>query len=374
MRPLWENRLKPSLRYCEAAIRTSVGYILVGFLVCYLMSEAAASELAFERGINLSGAELNPDRKPAVYGKDYTYPSDSELDYYADKGFAVVRLPYRWERLQPLLFGNLDQVELGRIRSVVAAARKRNMRVILSPHNFGRYYLDGQETLIGTGGVSIEAFADFSGKVAAAFAGEPAIYGLSLMNEPHASQGLWKQTAQAGLDAIRAVDRDRLVLAPGDEWSGAWSWREYNDDFLLHDPADRVVYEAHQYFDLDHSGTYNVGYMLNGASPDRGVEWMRPFAEWLKLHNVRGIVTEFGVPADDPRWLALVDRLLAYLAEENISWTYWAGGPWWGDYPLSAEPKNGVDSPVMAVLTKTYATRLASPEAISARKAPIRLK
>jgi hypothetical protein len=36
------------------------------------------------------------------------------------------------------------------------------MRVILSPHNFGRYFLHGKETLIGTSGVSIEAFADFS--------------------------------------------------------------------------------------------------------------------------------------------------------------------------------------------------------------------
>jgi endoglucanase len=165
----------------------------------HLLSAVAASELTFERGINLSGAELNPDRKPAVYGRDYIYPS------------------------QPSLFGNLDEVELGRINTVIAAAHKRNMRVILSPHNFGRYYLDGNERLICTDGVSIEAFADFSRKVAAAFAGNQAVYGLSLMNEPHASRCLWKQTAQAGLDAIRAADRERLVLAPGDEWSGAWS-------------------------------------------------------------------------------------------------------------------------------------------------------
>ncbi len=191
--------------------------------------------MPFARGINLSGGELNPARKLAVFGKDYIYPPLSELDYYANKGFAVVRLPYRWERLQPLLFGNLDSAELDRIKSVVAAAQERNMRVILSPHNFGRYFLNGEETLIGTAGVPIEAFADFSQKVAAAFAGNNAVYALSLMNEPHDSQGLWKQTAQAGLDAIRAADHERLVLAPGDEWSGAWSWQRYNDDFLLND-------------------------------------------------------------------------------------------------------------------------------------------
>jgi endoglucanase len=314
----------------------------------------AESHLSFARGINLSGAELNPERKPAVYRRDYIYPPLHELDYYASKGFTVVRLPYRWERLQPSLFGKLDDAELGRIKSFVAAAHARNMRVILSPHNGGRYFLDGNETLIGTARVPITAFADFSRKVAAAFAGNDAIYALSLMNEPHDSMGLWKQTAQAGLDAIRTADRKRLVLAPGDEWSGAWSWRIYNDDFLLNDTADRLMYEAHQYFDLDHSGTYKVGYSLNEATPDRGVEWVRPFADWLKLHHVRGILTEFGVPGDDPQWLELAQHLLVYLAREQIPWTYWAGGPWWGNYRLSAEPKNGADAPIMPVLTKDY--------------------
>jgi endoglucanase len=230
------------------------------------------------------------------------------------------------------------------------------MQVILSPHNFGRYYLCGMETLIGTADVPIKAFADFSGKVASAFARNQAVYALSLMNEPHDSRGLWKQTAQAGLDAIRAADHERLVLAPGDEWSGAWSWRLYNDDFLLDDPAHHIMYEAHQYFDLDHSGFYKFDYTRNGASPDRGVELIHPFAIWLKQHNVRGILTEFGVPNDDPRWLELTQRLLVYLAREEIPWIYWAGGPWWGNYRLSAEPKNGIDAPIMSVLTQHYRT------------------
>jgi endoglucanase len=310
----------------------------------------------FARGINLSGGELNPERKPAVYGKDYIYPTPEELDYYASKGFTVVRLPYRWERLQPSLLGSLDSAELGRIKKVLAAARARKMQVILSPHNGGRYFLNGTETLIGTGEVSIKAFADFSSKVASAFAGNQAVYALSLMNEPHDSQGLWKQTAQAGLDAIRAADHQRLVLAPGDQWSGAWSWRFYNDEFLLDDPAHHIMYEAHQYFDLDHSGFYKFDYARNGASPDRGVELVRPFAIWLKQHHVRGILTEFGVPNDDPRWLELTQRLLVYLAHEEIPWIYWAGGPWWGNYRLSAEPKKGIDAPIMSVLTRHYRT------------------
>jgi endoglucanase len=121
------------------------------------------------------------------------------------------------------------------------------------------------------------------------------------------------------------------------------------------------MYEAHQYFDLDGSGTYKVGYSLSVTSPDDGVERVRPFAQWLKLHHQKGIITEFGVPNDDARWLELTRRLLSYLAQENIPWTYWTGGPWWGNYPLSAEPKNGVDAPIMEVLTRDYGMAPTSP-------------
>jgi endoglucanase len=311
----------------------------------------------FARGINLPSASFDDEQVPGLYGRDYIYPSAKDLDYYARKGFSVVRLPYLWERLQHSLFEPLDAVELGRIKTVLAAARALKMRVILSPHNFGRYHINGKPTLIGTEDVSIGSFADFSYKVAAAFAGDDAIYGLSLMNEPHDSQGLWKQTAQAGLGAIRQADPERLVLAPGDHWSSAYSWRQYNEDFLLRDPASRVMYEAHQYFDADRTGTYKVDYSLSGASPRRGVEWISPFVQWLKQHGQRGIITEFGVPNSDPQWRVLLQHVLVYLAQEKIPWTYWAGGPRWGNYRLSVEPKNGTDVSLMAALTDNYGMR-----------------
>lgn len=338
-----------------------IGFV-IGTLACWLTWGVSSADTLpprnntiFARGINLSGAEYNMETTPAVYGKDYIYPPQQELDYYAGKGFTVVRLPYSWERLQHPLFSELDSSELGRMKMFVAAAQARNMRVIISPHNWGRYRLAGPAAIpIGTAGVPIEAFADFSNKVAAAFVGNDGVYGLSLMNEPHESNGLWKKIAQAGLNAIRKADRERLVLAPGDQWSEASKWRQFNDDFLLDDPSSRILYEAHQYFDANHSGTYKVDYTLSGGTPDRGVAFVRPFVEWLKQHHQRGIITEFGVPNNDARWLELAQELLAYLAKEKIPWTYWAGGPWWGNYPLSAEPKNGVDAPIMATLTKDY--------------------
>ena len=109
-----------------------------------------------------------------------------------------------------------------------------------------------------------------------------------------------------------------------------------------------------RYFDFDDSGTYKLGYTLNGASPDRGVERVRPFVEWLKQHNLRGIITEFGVPNDDPRWLELVQRLLVYWRKKIFRGCIGPAARGGETTHYVAEPKNGVNSPIMAVLTKHY--------------------
>jgi endoglucanase len=306
----------------------------------------------FARGISLASAEFQANRIPGTYGRDYVYPPVQSLDYYKSRGFDLIRLPFLWERLQPALSGDLDQAELGRIRQVVAAARDRCMRLILSPHNFGRYSLQGKPTLIGSAEVPDAAFADFWKRTASAFAGEPAVYAFSLMNEPHDTNGVWGRTAQVGLDAIRSIEPRRLVLVPGDHWTGAWSWKRFNNAFSVHDASDMVIYEAHQYFDSDHSGVYRQSYEQSAAYPDIGANLVRPFAQWLGEHSARGILAEFGAPNDDPRWLEVIDHLLPWLDHERIPWIYWAGGPRWGNYPLSAEPRGSVDAPVMQILTK----------------------
>ena len=37
-----------------------------------------------------------------------------------------------------------------------------------------------------------------------------------------------------------------------------------------------------------------------------------------------------------------------------LGWTYWAAGAWWGDYPMSVEPKNGADRGQMIVLKRSF--------------------
>ena len=231
-----------------------------------------------------------------------------------------------------------------------------NLQIIVDPPNYARYTLNGTSYLIGSSQVPVAAFKDFWTRFATHYKAETAIYAFGLMNEPHDTNNTWAGTAQAGLNAIRAVDTNHLVLVPGDGWSGAWSWQQNNANLLLSAPANKLLYEAHQYFDRDNSGTYTDPYDASGAYPTIGVDRVQSFINWLKAHNVRGIITEYGVPNNDPRWQTVLDNFLAKLDAEGIGGTYWAAGPWWGSYPLSVEPQNGQNKPLMSILTRQPGT------------------
>jgi endoglucanase len=308
-----------------------------------LQQSAEAQDLR-QLGVNLAGGEFG--RAPGIFNKDYTYPGVKQFDYYQAKGLRLIRLPFKWERIQPALMGPLDADELGRLDKVVKLARERGLQILLDMHNYARY----GDKVIGTDDVPNAAFADVWAKLAAHYRDEKAIAAYGIMNEPHDTKGLWPAAAQACVDAIRTVDTTHLISVCGDGWSGAHSWRKINNNLLLKDPANRLVYEAHQYCDHDNSGTYKRGYDDEGADPMVGAKRLQPFIEWLAEHKARGFIGEFGVPDNDPRWLVVLDNMLAEMQKHDLGGTYWAGGPWWNDYPLSVEPRDGKDRPQMAVL------------------------
>ena len=84
-------------------------------------------------------AEFAEGNMPGVYGKHYRYPGIEELDYFKKKGLTLVRLPFKWERLQPQLFGPLDVVELSRLKEFVSAAEERKLFLICIIMHVGRW-------------------------------------------------------------------------------------------------------------------------------------------------------------------------------------------------------------------------------------------
>ena len=234
------------------------------------------------RGVNLAGAEFGTpvdqatstfsDRTPGVYGVDWHYDGVATFAYLALHGVKVVRLPFRWERLQPNLSQPFDAAELGRLTSTVDAAQAAGISVILDVHNYAGYYrwdgTKGVRRALGSAELTKADFVDLWRRLSVAFKGRPGVAGYGLMNEPIGiapAAGLtparrWEIISQAAVDAIRANGDTTTVLVAGYEWSGVVQWTRNHPKPWITDPAGNVRYEAHHYFDGDHSGRYVRSY------------------------------------------------------------------------------------------------------------------
>ncbi|MEQ8847314.1 glycoside hydrolase family 5 protein [Botrimarina sp.] len=320
-------------------------------LVLGVACVAAASAEAKPRytGVNLAGADFGESVLPGEFGRHYTYPTAEEVDYYVAKGANVFRVPFRWERLQQSLGGPLDAAELGRLTAVVDHATAAGATVVLDPHNYARYRSGGDELLVGSTALPGAKLADFWSRLADHFKqNDRVVFGL--MNEPHSMPAeQWAAAANQALAAIRLTGAENLVLVPGVAWTGAHSWSQGwygvpNSQAMLDvsDPADNFAFEVHQYLDEDSSGTTS-----NVVSPTVGRDRLVAFTEWLKQHDRRGFLGEFGVAnstiGDDPGQIGdeAIDHMLDYIEANDdvwLGWTWWAGGPWWGDYRFTIEP------------------------------------
>jgi endoglucanase len=304
-------------------------------------------------GVNLASAEFGEQNLPGTYAKDYIYPSNADVDIYAKANMNVIRLPFRWERLQRALGTELDATELSRLDAVVQYATGKGLTVILDPHNYGRY----AGAVLGAD-LDIAMFADFWGRLATVYAQNPKV-AFGLMNEPHdmPSTESWLSAANAAIAAIRGVGANNLILVPGNSWTGAHSWAASgygtpNSQVMgsVVDPAKHFVFELHQYLDSDSSGTHAAC-----VSDTIGVERVQTVTAWLRTNQFRGFLGEFNGGANDGCYRA-IDNLLTYLGENSdvwLGWAVWAGGPWWGENILTVQPKNdGTERPQMTVLKR----------------------
>ena len=304
---------------------------------------------SFLLGVNLAGAEFGSN-VPGVFGTDYTYPTHGEIDYYSSKGMNVIRLPFLWERVQHNAYAALDGTELGRLDDVVNYATGKGMKIEIEPHNFGY----GFGALIGSAQTPNSAFADFWGKLALHFKLNSNVM-FGLMNEPHdQSASVWLGSANAAIAAIRSAGAvSQEILVPGSYWDGAWTWTSTDNDTVIgtgvQDPANNFAFEVHQYLDADGSGTHP-----GAVSATIGVERLTAITQWAEATGSRLFLGEVGVTTDATSLTAL-DGMLTYMLQHTGAWqgaTYWAGGPWWGNYMFSIEPQNGVDKPQLAILVK----------------------
>lgn len=301
------------------------------------------------RGINLAGAEFGT-ALPGVDGRDYAFPTESEVDYYMSKGMSTFRIGFKWERLQPAASGELDAAYSGKLRAIVSYAASKGATVILNPHNFARYY----GVTVGSAQVPSAVFADLWRRLSSQWVSTPSVM-FNLVNEPHdIGSEQWVDAANAAIAAIRATGATNPVVVPGNGWTGAHSWAQSsygtpNSVAMLNvkDPANNVIFEAHQYLDATSGGA-------NGQcmSTTIGKERLEPFVTWLRAHGYKGMIGELAGGNNATCNAAIADMLTYMMASTDVlvGWQWWAGGPQWGNYEFSLEPTGGTDKPQMAVI------------------------
>jgi endoglucanase len=321
-------------------------------------------------GINLCGSEFGEYKLPGKLNVDYVYPNENEINYFVAKGFKTIDLPFKWERIQKELGGELNEQEVNEIKKFLYTCSKKGIRVILSMHNFGRYRKYNTDFIVGSSIVPKEVYKDVWKKIAIAFKNYSNIYAFDIMSEPHNMWGFsWPNSVQAVIDGIREINKEVTIIVGGDNYSDPSNWPVLNDALkYLYDPSNKILFDAHCYFDKDKSGKYAFDYSLEGAYEKIGIDRIKPFVQWLKQNKKQGIVGEFGVPANDQRWLVAMDKFLNYLSEQNIPANYWAAGSWWYNYPLSIQPINGIDKPQMFILQKYLHNNYYYPTSVDARK------
>ena len=163
---------------------------------------------------------------------------------------------------------------------------------LLDIHNYGQYYGNP----INSSSVPIEFFYDLWYNIASVFKENPYVL-FGLMNEPEGfatsetvvlfqNYGIQGRTSHGELQShirigIRDAGANQLITVAGNDWTGAHDWVPDNSGVMMQirDPLNNFIYEMHQYFDYDYSGTHPCNTQFNTTAI------MQPATNWLRKNN-----------------------------------------------------------------------------------------
>ncbi|MDE1175728.1 MAG: cellulase family glycosylhydrolase [Edaphobacter sp.] len=359
-----------------------------GLALLSMFAPSARADSPTMVGCNLSGGEFGSN-VPGVLYTDYFYPSAPHYDWCKSQGMSLVRIPFKWERVQHqdnsgtgTLNNSLNDPDITAIDNSLNLAESRGMRYTLDMHNYASRSLTINGTTasykIGSSQLPIATYANAWQLLAQHFAGRTALWGYDIMNEPNGlPNGVadWQAMAQAAVNAIRQVDMVHPIIIEGYFYAQASSWATNGAPLInITDPANNLIFSAHSYTDEDSSGTWTHGgtvqaelvnsgrYPSVTAAYQVGVDRVTPFVTWCVSNHVRCLVGEFGSPMaiDTPNWDIILDNFMNYIKENGeglISTTQWGGGAWSTTYTLRMENrKDNSNPPDVASVADKYVT------------------
>ncbi|MBN2718886.1 MAG: glycoside hydrolase family 5 protein [Deltaproteobacteria bacterium] len=346
-------------------------------------------------GVSMSGPEWDGGAAANTWPNQYlTKGYASYLKWFREWGMTTVRLPFKWEYLEPELGGEFDASELEELKITVFSLRTYRAKIIIDLHNYARY--DGD--LIGSSDVPVAAFADTWRRLAEIFKPYPEVM-FGIMNEPHdMDTAQWVTAANAAISAIRDTGAKNLIFVNANGWSGAHSWYDTWTDaskattnaaamLNIVDPLGdgHIIFEVHQYLnetssdwgmcecsEIEAAAATGEAHPVACTDDTVGSYRMYRFTQWLRENNRLGFLGEFGV-LDDATCTAALDDMLNFIEANDdvfVGWTWWSAGPgcasWqapidpqcWTDDVVADVEQNGVGAVSLPAQAKTLMTHL----------------
>lgn len=232
--------------------------------------EAHASTQDYLRGLHFSGGDkfdesVNSNSEPGVFDQDYWYPGIARnpetglntFEYLATRGVGLVRLPFRWERIQPALKSPLNRTELARYKASVASATAAGIKVVIDCHNSGGYCTPSGRQALNTPALPVSAFVDLWGRLSTHFQNDPNVVAYDLMNEPYNHGGVasgvhatpqkaWESITQRTVNRLRGKGDKKRIMVP--TYANLQRTPRYHPRPWIVNGGD-FMYTSHHYFD-----------------------------------------------------------------------------------------------------------------------------
>ena len=303
-------------------------------------------------GINWFGFETSNYVAHGLWSRDYK----SVLDQVKSLGYNTLRLPYSddiFKGTQPTSLNtsggmNADLVGLNSLQvmdKLVNYSGTIGLKVILDRH---RPDSAGQSALWYTASVPETTWIANLKSIAARYAGNSAVVGIDLHNEPHdpACWGCgdtatdWRLAAQRGGEAVLGANPKLLIFVEGVQtFNGSSTWWGGNLQGAAQYPVqlsvpNRVVYSAHEYA----TSVAQQPWFSDPSFPaNMSAIWDKNWGYLFKQNIAPIWVGEFGTTLQatvDQQWLKTLVQYLRPTAQygaDSMSWTYWSLNPNSGD-------------------------------------------
>src|SRR5579859_4122190 len=340
-------------------------------------------------GVNWFGLETDTFAPHGLWARNY----GDMLDQIAAAGFNTIRIPYSNQLFDAASTPkgidyqkNPDLQGLNGLRildAIVAGAGQRGLSVLFDRH---RPTATGQSELWYTPAVPESRWIQDWVMLAQRYAGNPTVIGADLHNEPHgpATWGDgspttdWRLAAERAGNAILAVNPDWLIVVEGIEHYGNdWYWWGGNlagvrdAGVRLSVPA-KLVYSTHDYG----PGVYGQAWFGAPDFPANLPKLWRDHWAFLEQDDLAPVlVGEFGGRSVGSDKEGVWQRtLLAYMRDNNLSYTYWAWNPDSGDTGgILDDDWSTLDQRKLAMLAGYQSpvdAQAAAPDAAAASPAP----